>query len=206
MAGIAAGLRALPPLAGLVALCAEHRHQVEAAVKPVAVTEIVYVHTASPAVVYYVGDPPSQCVKIGTTTRLMARLGAIRERFPQARLLAVEPGHYALERQRHAQFRELAVVQRGQREWFRKAPALMNHVNAVRAEWGDPDLYRPTSAAAHGLANPPAGNPPDRHASPTRAIPPHQTRPAGRAPAIGAIRGVAGTGEAPRRVRPSGSD
>jgi hypothetical protein len=105
-------------------------------------TKIVYVPTSSPNVVYYMGDPASQTVKIGTSTNFRKRLIGIRAKFPDIVLLAVEPGHFTLESLRHDQFSELRIVQRGQREWFRKAPELMDHVNEIRRQYGDPKLYR----------------------------------------------------------------
>lgn len=89
-------------------------------------------------VVYYAGDPPSQLVKIGTSTRLGPRLAALRQRRPQLVLLAAEPGYYDLERTRHAQFRELRQPIRRDVEWYRKDSRLMEHITLIRREFGDP--------------------------------------------------------------------
>jgi hypothetical protein len=73
------------------------------------------------AVVYYIrfGDR----VKIGTTNRLTQRLYAI----PHDEVLATEPGSYALERERHTQFREDRVIG----EWFQMSPRLMEHIKGL---------------------------------------------------------------------------
>lgn len=155
------GVRSVGLLAGIVPLCVEHLQVVRGTVPnawrrsldhvaPVSVqpkrddpraTRVVYVNTTGPGVVYYIGDPPSQRVKIGTSTKLPQRFTDIRKKFPGAVLLAVEPGHFELEQARHAQFPGLRCIQRGEREWFRKAPELMEHVNSVRREHGDPARY-----------------------------------------------------------------
>jgi len=88
----------------------------------------------SPAVVYYMGDPPTQTIKIGTTTQIRDRWYALSARKPELLLLAIEPGTYDVERERHRTFRHLRIP--GTKEWFRKVPQLMDHVNAVRANHG----------------------------------------------------------------------
>lgn len=95
---------------------------------------IAPVALSSGAVVYYMGDPPAQVVKIGTTTKLRSRWISLRALKPELLLLAIEPGSYDLERHRHRQFRHLRVA--GTREWFRKVPQLMDHVSEVRAKHG----------------------------------------------------------------------
>lgn len=106
------------------------------------ITRIVRVHTAGPAVVYYIGNPPTQRVKIGTSTRFRTRFANLKRTFPEIVLLAVEPGHFELESHRHIQFAELRECQDREREWFRKAPVLMQHINDVRRRHGDPDAYQ----------------------------------------------------------------
>lgn len=137
--------RAKEMLATIVPLCTDHAHLVRLGVADqmaVKLPSVVHVHTAGPAVVYYIGDPATQCVKIGTSTDARKRLQAVRHRFPEAILLAVEPGHFELERVRHRQFAGVRRIQRGQREWFEKTPDLMDHINAMRHQYGDPVIYQ----------------------------------------------------------------
>lgn len=96
-----------------------------------------------PAVVYYVGDPDTQLVKIGATTRLHQRFGQLALTRPKIKLLAVEPGYTDMEHQRHRQFHTLRVKGRSGREWFNKGAELMAHVNAVRQQYGDPWEFDP---------------------------------------------------------------
>lgn len=81
---------------------------------------------AREAVVYYVtfGDR----IKIGTTTNLRQRLADTQ----YDRLLATEPGGYAVERQRHRQFGHLRVTTRG-REWFSASPDLLAFIATLPA-------------------------------------------------------------------------
>ncbi|WP_368660301.1 GIY-YIG nuclease family protein [Verrucosispora sp. NA02020] len=95
----------------------------------------------STSVVYYIGDPPTQHVKIGTTIDLTRRFSRLRINRPGIKLLAVEPGDHRLEARRHRQFEHLRVVKRGQGgeiEWFRKAPELMEFIGGRRFKHGDP--------------------------------------------------------------------
>lgn len=73
------------------------------------------------AVVYYalVGNH----IKIGTTIHLGERMKALG-----ANLMAVEPGSYDLERDRHQQFASLRVPRT---ELFRPGPELVSHVAAL---------------------------------------------------------------------------
>lgn len=77
-----------------------------------------------PPIVYYMrlGD----LVKIGYTTNLTARLESIN---PQE-VMTTEPGGPDRERRRHEQFAALRV----HGEWFRLAPPLTDHIEAVRRE------------------------------------------------------------------------
>lgn len=89
------------------------------------------------SVVYYVGDPDSQLVKIGKSADLRGRMRNIRWQRPRAILLATEPGAHRLEGRRHRQFASLrAPLPTGEREWFRKVPMLMEHVGKLRQEHG----------------------------------------------------------------------
>lgn len=93
--------------------------------------------TGIDAVVYYVGDPDSQLVKIGTSTALKRRLSSFRRARPRALLLATEPGTYPLERSRKYQFRaSQEPLASGETEWFRKTPYLMAHIGDLRLEHG----------------------------------------------------------------------
>jgi HNH endonuclease len=85
--------------------------------------------------VYYIrrGD----LIKIGTSAQLRCRLS--QQVYDE--LLAVEPGSYDLEDERHRQFAAVQVPKRpGQNEWFRAAEALLTHTDALRALHGLPDL------------------------------------------------------------------
>ncbi len=90
------------------------------------------------SVVYYLGDPASQLVKIGTTTKLRQRLRTIRQRgWPRAVILATEPGGHAEEHVRHLEFRRFrAELGTTEREWFYKDVLLMKHVNETRHRYG----------------------------------------------------------------------
>lgn len=124
-----------------VYLCARHVDEMVAELGIEAQPEkIVTVYKNSPAVVYYISDPSVHHTKIGTTTRLAQRFVAIRGRRPTVRLLAAEPGHYELERARHAQWAHLRVDQPAQREWYQTTDALVEFINALRQRHGVPVL------------------------------------------------------------------
>jgi hypothetical protein len=115
-----------------VPLCRQHLE---------AITEALgaEVRTVPTAVVYYIGDPATQQVKIGCTTRMSLRFAAIANQRPGAVLLAIEPGFMDREHQRHRQFAHLRVTHHGgNREWYRKAPDLMEWINEARRQYGDP--------------------------------------------------------------------
>lgn len=75
------------------------------------------------SVVYYVQLDTR--VKIGTTTDIDERMKTYP---PHARLLATEPGGYALEAKRHRQFNEYLSAGR---EWFDAGPRLRAHVESL---------------------------------------------------------------------------
>lgn len=103
-------------------------------------------------VVYYLGDPDSQLVKIGTASQLVARISTLRVHRPRVTLLATEPGSVLEERDRHIQFKALRTYLRsGEREWFRKAPALMQHIGDLRLQHGILSSGR-RSMPAHWIA------------------------------------------------------
>jgi hypothetical protein len=86
-------------------------------------------------VVYYMGCPDKQLVKIGTSSNLRRRWKSLRAVHPRLVLLATEPGRYAEETRRHHQFRSL-LASTHSREWFRKAPVLMEHIAVIRSRHG----------------------------------------------------------------------
>lgn len=89
------------------------------------------------AIVYYLGDPVSQLVKIGTTTKLRQRMKSIRKVRPRTLVLATEPGGYDVEAQRHGEWRRLNVpMESGEREWFRRDPLLMAWITETRHRHG----------------------------------------------------------------------
>lgn len=90
---------------------------------------------AFPSIVYYVKRGP--LVKIGTTRRPESRFIAL---IPD-KILAVEPGDRADERKRHVQFKHL---RQGTSEYFREGGDLMNHIAAVREQYGAPNPSWPT--------------------------------------------------------------
>lgn len=108
------------------------------------------------AVVYYLGDPDDQLIKIGTTTDLKHRIGSLAKAHLRRVLLATEPGSYPLERRRHHQFRALHVYG----EWYRRAPVLMDLVNELRGQYGilhvgdrelQPYFIAPLVTGRHGV-------------------------------------------------------
>lgn len=70
--------------------------------------------------------------KIGFTTNLKARLNSL----PYDELLAVEPGSFKLERERHAMFASTRVE--GQNEWFFASPHLLFHIATLEDRYGLP--------------------------------------------------------------------
>lgn len=119
---------------GGVPMCGNHKQLVLAEVAG----QDPEVARAVGAVVYYIGDPTSGHVKIGTSTNLQVRMNKLRADRPGTLILATEPGSYAVERKRHNEFAFLLVREsgRGRREWFRNEPALVQHVSVVRQQHG----------------------------------------------------------------------
>ena len=83
--------------------------------------------------VYYVriGDH----IKIGYTVNMYQRLIGLRVSAED--VLATEPGARALEAQRHAEF---AAERIGRKENFNPSPRLLAHIEAVKAEHGEPRI------------------------------------------------------------------
>lgn len=125
-----------------IPLCERHR----AAVVQEAVegSSLLDGRSPDPCWVYYLGDPPSQTVKIGATKNLKSRISTFRCHLPQVRLLAVEPGYIYTEQKRHATFADLRILNAahagydGSTEWFRKDVRLMDHISRLRRRFGDP--------------------------------------------------------------------
>jgi hypothetical protein len=70
-------------------------------------------------------DRSGDLVKIGVTVNLPTRINAFN--VPGLELLGTEPGDQRLERQRHAEFKDLRV----QGEWFTLTDRLKTHIAAV---------------------------------------------------------------------------
>jgi hypothetical protein len=88
------------------------------------------------SVVYYIGNPATQLVKIGCTTNLRRRFYSHAAEFPGLKLLATEPGSFAEETARHRHFASLRSPLGRHREWFKRAPLLMEHVTELRLKYG----------------------------------------------------------------------
>jgi NUMOD3 motif len=93
-------------------------------------------------------------IKIGTTTRIRERVS-----HQGVELLAVEPGSYELETERHEQFAEYRLSRKrgtgrgrgqGPMEWFRPGPDLMAFIDALRAVHALPDVPSRRPAPADG--------------------------------------------------------
>lgn len=91
-------------------------------------------------VVYYVRR--SHLIKIGTTTRLHTRMNAL---MPDE-ILAIEPGDWRLELERHRQFKVLRATPGG--EYFYPSPELRDHIAEVRAAHGSPPPGLPRLSGA----------------------------------------------------------
>lgn len=84
--------------------------------------------------VYYVRLGENH-IKIGTTTRLAERMVELRVA-NRENLLAVEPGGFEHEQQRHKQFNKLRYQRR--KEDFAESPELLTLITELRSTWGDP--------------------------------------------------------------------
>jgi hypothetical protein len=78
--------------------------------------------------VYYVAS--SSHIKIGFSSNPWSRLSELRVGDPSLELIGTEPGEWALESERHQQFKHL----RADREWFRKGKDLLDFVAALRSQ------------------------------------------------------------------------
>ena len=86
-----------------------------------------------PGFVYYLLVVPH--VKIGYSANLPSRMRAYP---PTSELLAIEPGSLQVESQRHQDF---AAFRQAGREWFGQDASLMQHIERLRIEHGDPARY-----------------------------------------------------------------
>lgn len=82
------------------------------------------------SVVYFVSRDADGLVKIGFTSRLTARLGALRREHGDLRVLATESGGREREAALHAAFADYRVVG----EWFQPHPALHRYIESIAAE------------------------------------------------------------------------
>lgn len=89
------------------------------------------------SVVYYVRLSDDR-IKIGFTSRLRERMGALRVH--PSDLLAVEPGGRDVERERHAQFAKDRISARF--EDFRPSVELLQWIRSTRAEHDLPDFAK----------------------------------------------------------------
>lgn len=87
--------------------------------------------TFKASIVYYIAMRDH--IKIGTTTNLKRRINSFCVR--PADVLAIEPGGYEREHERHVQFAQLRV---GRTELFDEGPELLKHVRTARTMFGDP--------------------------------------------------------------------
>lgn len=90
------------------------------------------------SLVYYVRI--QDFIKIGRSTNVAKRIRDFR--LPPTALLAVEPGGPDIENERHQQFAHLNDGSNGFREHFTLKKDLVDHVNALRAEYGVPNLTK----------------------------------------------------------------
>lgn len=95
------------------------------------------------AYVYYLMLSPSM-VKIGTTVNLTRRLIDLRSELQY--VVALERGHFNLEKQRHAEF---AAERIGRREDFVLSPALKEHISSI-AQFRDEIVAEATRGPAIG--------------------------------------------------------
>lgn len=95
-------------------------------------------------------------IKIGTTTQIRLRMSAL----DITEVLAVEPGSYALESERHAQFAEHrlsprrtdGVQGRGPKDWFRPGVDLMAHIEELRSLHAVPAIRRTVPKQRNALS------------------------------------------------------
>ena len=87
------------------------------------------------SVVYYISRTGTTGIKIGVSQNVHKRMRTLGSSARPCHLLAIEPGGYAEERKRHAQFR--ALREPGT-EWFRQTDWLMQHISNMVFRYGQP--------------------------------------------------------------------
>lgn len=108
-----------------VPLCASHLEQLRQELG-----------ASSSSVVYYVTWDEGATIKIGTSTNPTQRFREHAERTrATVRPLAAHPGGRQEERVQHRRFKHLLVP--GERELFRSAPELEDHLEVIRRGWPD---------------------------------------------------------------------
>lgn len=85
----------------------------------------------NPGWIYYIQIDDR--IKIGFSLDVKSRMRAYP---PNAHLLAVHPGTKKLEREMHEQFRSALAAGR---EWFHRAPEVLEHIEQVVAQFGPPE-------------------------------------------------------------------
>lgn len=92
--------------------------------------------------VYYVriGDH----IKTGTTTDLRQRLRSLYVDHDSSLLLAVEPGNVQVESRRHFEFADERLFVN--RELFNPSRRLLSHINDIKREHGDPQVWALSAA------------------------------------------------------------
>lgn len=109
-----------------------------------------YKRCKHPPLVYFIRSYLTGMIKIGTTTRLPARLIDFRCALPgRLEVLGVMSGSHALEAEIHARF----AAQRFDREWFVETPALIDFIHE-NARDQCPDLGGVSLAPGEGLRLP----------------------------------------------------
>lgn len=108
---------------------AEERRQAEDDLRR-RLEEIRATPTVAFEVVYYITW--GNRIKIGTTRNLRSRMAVLYH----DEVLAIEPGSYTLESQRHREFAGSRVER--QKEWFHPTPDLISHVKQLRHQNGQP--------------------------------------------------------------------
>ena len=121
-----------------------HRERDLANAKRRAVEEMRQKAARAPGFVYYIRI--DQHIKIGYAADIAKRMRAYP---PSAELLAAHPGTKETEKQIHLEYRR--YLDRG-REWFSPGKRLLEHIDRVRCEFGDPKIlgYQYTKAKHAG--------------------------------------------------------
>ncbi|HVX56250.1 MAG TPA: GIY-YIG nuclease family protein [Candidatus Saccharimonadales bacterium] len=106
-------------------ICFVHAYQVHRQIDDLLTDEVSEPERTH--VVYYLAISPTT-VKIGTTGDIKGRMRGLRTDLQY--VLAVEPGDYTVEHQRHKEFSQDRI---GRREDFRVSPELEHHIKQLQA-------------------------------------------------------------------------